>query len=138
MKMIEAPETEESGLDVAPMIDILFTLIIFFLATTTFQAQEREEQIQLPRHGGSSISSKDRPFVINVTRDGTYIVRTETVDLDYLRVLLKETFQETPDRNVLIRGDADALHSQSTAALAACSAAGFATAKVAWDTNLRQ
>ena len=138
MKMIEAPETEEPGLDVAPMIDILFTLIIFFLATTTFQAQEREEQIKLPRHGGSSISSKDRPFVINVTRDGTYIIRTETVDLDHLRVLLKETFQETPDRKVLIRGDADALHSQSTAALAACSAAGFSTAKVAWDTNLRQ
>ena len=138
MKMIEAPETEESGLDVAPMIDILFTLIIFFLATTTFQAQEREEQIQLPRHGGSSISSKDRPFVINVTSDGTYIVRTETVDLDHLRVLLKETFKDTPDRKVLIRGDADALHSQSTAALAACSAAGFAAAKIAWDTSLRQ
>ena len=138
MKMIEAPETDETGLDVAPMIDILFTLIIFFLATTTFQAQEREEQIQLPRHGGSSISSKDRPFVINVTRGGTYMVRPETVDLDHLRVLLKETFQETPDRNVLIRGDADALHSQATAALAACSAAGFATAKIAWDTNLRQ
>ena len=138
MKMIEAPETEESGLDVAPMIDILFTLIIFFLATTTFQAQEREEQIQLPRHGGSSISSKNRPFVINVTRDGTYIVRTETVDLDHLRVLLKETFEDAPDRKVLIRGDADALHSQSTAALAACSAAGFATAKIAWDTSLRQ
>ena len=58
MKMIEAPEVEESGLDVAPMIDILFTLIIFFLATTTFQAQEREEQIQLPRHGGSSLAAR--------------------------------------------------------------------------------
>jgi biopolymer transport protein ExbD len=137
MKMIEVPEVEGPRLDVAPMIDILFVLIIFFLATTTFQAQEREKQIKLPRHGGSSISSKDQPLVINVTKDGTYIVQTETVDLDYLSVLLKEAFHENAERLVLIRGDADALHSQSTAALAACSDAGFATAKIAWDTSLR-
>ena len=131
--MIEAPETEESGLDVAPMIDILFTLIIFFLATTTFQAQEREEQIQLPRHGGSSISSKDRPFVINVTPGGTYIVRTEMVELDHLRVLLKETFQETPDRKVLIRGDASL--PEVTDAVVAIEAAGFPADQIGLDTN---
>tara|TARA_Y100001934_G_scaffold278678_1_gene380479 strand:+ start:641 stop:1057 length:417 start_codon:yes stop_codon:yes gene_type:complete len=135
MKMIEAPAVEESGLDVAPMIDILFTLIIFFLATTTFQAQEREEQIKLPRHGGSSISSKDRPYVINVTKDGTYIVRTETLTLPELRDSLEMEFKENPERKVLIRGDGDALHSQSTAALAAASNAGFSEAKIAWDTS---
>jgi biopolymer transport protein ExbD len=137
MKMIEAPEVEGPRLDVAPMIDILFVLIIFFLATTTFQAQEREEQIQLPRHGGSSISSKDRPLVINVTKDGTYIVQTKTVDLDYLSVLLKEAFQENAERRVLIRGDAKAFFDQATAALAAASQAGFPSAKIAMDTNPR-
>tara|TARA_B100001123_G_C14900729_1_gene863699 strand:+ start:47 stop:463 length:417 start_codon:yes stop_codon:yes gene_type:complete len=137
MKLIQAPEGEETNLDVAPMIDILFTLIIFFLATTTFQAQEREDEIQLPRHGGSSISSKDRDFIINVTSQGEYVVRTETVDLDHLRVLLKNAFQEKSDQKVLIRGDGDALHRHTTAALAASTDAGFATAKIAWDTTLR-
>ncbi len=137
MKIIESPETDEPSLDVAPMIDILFVLIIFFLATTTFQAQEREEQIQLPRHGGSSISSKDRPFIINVTEDGTYIVRTETVDRDHLHVLLKKAFQENAECKILIRSDAKAYFDQATAALAAASQAGFPSAKIAMDTNPR-
>ena len=138
MKLIETQETQESGIDVAPMIDILFTLIIFFLATTTFQAQEREEQVQLPRHGGSSLSSKERPFIINVIRSGSYIVRDETVDLDHLHVLLRETYADNPERKVLIRGDADALHGQTTAALAACSEARFPAANIAWDTSTPQ
>lgn len=135
--MIEAPEVEEPRLDVAPMIDILFVLIIFFLATATFQAQERDEQIELPYHGGSSISSKGGHFVINVTEDGTYIVQKETVDLDHLRVLLKDSYQENPERKVLLRGDAKAFFDQATAALAAASQAGFPSAKIAMDTNPR-
>ena len=85
----------------------------------------------------SSISSKDRDFIINVTSQGEYVVRAETVDLDHLRVLLKNAFQEKSDQKVLIRGDGDALHRHTTAALAASTDAGFATAKIAWDTTLR-
>ena len=95
--------------------------------------EDNEEQIQLPRHGGSSLSSKDRPFVINVTPGGTYIVRTEMVELDHLRVLLKETFQETPDRKVLIRGDASL--PEVTDAVVAIEAAGFPADQIGLDTN---
>ena len=38
MKVIQAQDEQETGIDVAPLIDILFTLIIFFLVTTTFEA----------------------------------------------------------------------------------------------------
>ena len=137
MKLIEAQETQESGIDVAPMIDILFMLIIFFLATTTFQAQEREEQVQLPRHGGSSLSSKERSFIINVIRSAKkpYIVRGKTVGLVELQGLLRETYADNPERRVLIRGDKEALHGTTTAALAACTEAHFPNASIVWDTS---
>ena len=58
MKVIEAQHDEESGIDVAPLIDILFTLIIFLLLTTTFEEEEKAPEIQLPRLGGASLASK--------------------------------------------------------------------------------
>ena len=44
MKVIQAQDEQEPGIDVAPLIDILFTLIIFFLVTTSFEEKEKEEE----------------------------------------------------------------------------------------------
>jgi biopolymer transport protein ExbD len=135
MKLIAPQEELESRIDVAPLIDILFTLIIFFLVTSTFEKEEKEEKVQLPRHGGSSLANKERPFYINVLQDGTYRVQGDTVDLDHLRVMLMDRFKEKPEQRVVIRGDAKAFHGQTTAALAAASQAGFPSANIAWDTS---
>ena len=134
MKLIAPQEDVESRIDVAPLIDILFTLIIFFLVTSTFEKKEKEEKVQLPRHGGSLVN-KERPFYINVLRDGTYRVQGETVDLDTLQVRLDKRHKEKPEQRVVIRGDAKAFHGQTTAALAAASQAGFPSANIAWDTS---
>jgi len=135
VKIIEVQEDQETGIDVAPLIDILFTLIIFFLVTSTFEEQEKEEKIQLPRHGGSSLASKDRPYFINVLSDGTYSVGGEIVDLDHLQVKLNLKFEKKPDQKVVLRGDAKAFHGQTTSALAAAREAGFSSANIAWDTR---
>jgi len=135
VKIIEVQEDQETGIDVAPLIDILFTLIIFFLVTSTFEEQEKEEKIQLPRHGGSSLASKDRPYFINVLSDGTYSVGGEIVDLDHLQVKLNLKFEKKPNQKVVLRGDAKAFHGQTTSALAAAREAGFSSANIAWDTR---
>ncbi len=138
MKVIEVHDDQEAGIDIAPLIDILFTLIIFFLVTTTFDEKEKEEKVQLPRHGGSSLASKDRPYFINVLQDGTYSVGGEIVDLDLLQVKLNTRFEEKPDQRVVLRGDAKAYHGQTTSALAAAKDAGFSSANIAWDTKPTQ
>ena len=135
MKLIEIQEEAESRIDVPPLIDVLFTLIIFFLVTSTFEKEEKEEKVQLPRHGGSSLVNKERPFYINVLRNGDYRVQGKTVDLDTLRVKLIGRHKDKPDQRVVIRGDAKAFHGQTTAALAAASQAGFPSANIAWDTS---
>jgi biopolymer transport protein ExbD len=135
MKLIEIQEEAESRIDVAPLIDVLFTLIIFFLVTSTFEEEEKEEKVQLPRHGGSSLVNKERPFYINVLRNGDYRVQGETVDLDTLQVRLNNRHKKKPELRVVIRGDAKAYHGQTTAALAAASQAGFPSANIAWDTS---
>ena len=136
MKLIAPQEESESRIDVAPLIDILFTLIIFFLVTSVFEKEEKEKEVQLPRPGGSSlVKNKERPFYINVMQKGTYRVQGVEVDLDHLRLMLMDRFKEKPEQRVIIRGDAKAFHGQATAALAAASQAGFLPANIAWDTS---
>ena len=141
---IRGSEESPSDVNVMPLIDILFTLIIFFLATATFQEQEREKSIQLPRLSGPSLSSAPRPLIINVinqenvTKEGPYIVHTKKMDLAKLKLVLKNNREKKPDQKVIIRGDAKALHGKSTAALAACAEAGYASASIAWDTKPTQ
>ena len=138
MEIIEVQDDQEAGIDMAPLIDILFTLIIFFLVTSTFQELEKDEEIQLPRHGGSCLVSKDRPFFINVLEDGSYSVGGETVDLDQLEMKLISKFKENQNQKVVLRGDAKAYHEYTTSALAAARQAGFPSAAIAWDTKLLQ
>ena len=141
---IRGSEESPSDVNVMPLIDILFTLIIFFLATATFQEQEREKRIQLPRLSGPSLSSAPRPLIINVinqenvTKEGPYIVHTKKMDLAKLKLVLKNNREKKPDQKVIIRGDAKALHGKSTAALAACAEAGYASASIAWDIKPTQ
>ncbi len=135
---IRSSDKNTFDINVMPLIDILFTLIIFFLATATFQEQERDKKVQLPRLAGTSLSSAPRPLIINVTKEGAYIVHTQTMDLARLKVILKNNLEKKPDQKVIIRGDANALHGKSTAALAACAEAGYASASIAWDTKPTQ
>ncbi len=135
MKVIRAQEEEATGIDVAPLIDILFTLIIFFLVTTTFQEKEKEEEVRLPRQGGSSLVNKDRPFYINVLQDGTYSVGGEIVKLDDLELKLKLRFEEKPDQKLVLRGDSKAFHGQTASALDVARRVGFSKASIAYDTR---
>ena len=135
MKVIQAQDEEATGIDVAPLIDILFTLIIFFLVTTTFQEKEKEESVRLPRQGGSSLVNKDRPFYINVLQDGTYSVGGEIVKLDDLELKLKLRFEEKPDQKLVLRGDSKAFHGQTASALDVARRVGFTKASIAYDTR---
>ena len=135
MKVIRAQEEEATGIDVAPLIDILFTLIIFFLVTTTFQEKEKEEEVRLPRQGGSSLVNKDRPFYINVLQDGTYSVGGDIVKLDDLELKLKLRFEEKPDQKLVLRGDSKAFHGQTASALDVARRVGFSKASIAYDTR---
>ena len=135
MKVIQAQDEEATGIDVAPLIDILFTLIIFFLVTTTFQEKEKEESVRLPRQGGSSLVNKDRPFYINVLQDGTYSVGGDIVQLDDLELKLKLRFEEKPDQKLVLRGDSKAFHGQTASALDVARRVGFSKASIAYDTR---
>ena len=134
MKVIEAQHDEESGIDVAPLIDILFTLIISSCSPPPLRKRKRRPKSSCHAWAVPP-ASKSRPMTINVTQTGEYKVQDIVYSIEELRDKLFAVHVDSPEKKIVIRGDALALHGKTTAALAAASEAGFDTANIAWDTS---
>ena len=123
-------------IDIAPLIDVMFILIIFFLATTTFQQEERDETVSLPEAApGQAISEAPRVIIVNVRQDGTCLMGTKELDLAGLQAALAAALKENPGHKVLVRGDRKALHGHVAAAILAAKQAGVLEANLGYQAR---
>ena len=83
---------DDLQLNMTPMIDMIFLLIIFFLTATTFAEKEREQEVQLPSsHGVGSLSKAlDKHLVVNVLQDGQIIVDQKRCAASELKALVAD------------------------------------------------
>ena len=125
--LIQADEANAGvSIEMTPMIDMVFLLLIFFLVATTFHQEEREMQIALPFASASApISSMLRELIINVDADGGIIVGGQTVEPDRLRAIVEETVGTNPEQKVTVRGDRSTAYANIVAVLDICKAAGI-------------
>ena len=82
-----ATATQGWQVDIAPMIDMVFQLLIFFMLTASYITQEGI-QINLPR-AASAVSLKTETLVVTVDRDNHIVLRGERVSLEQLRSRLR-------------------------------------------------
>lgn len=115
------------GLEMTPMIDIVFLLMIFFLVASKLDEDDRSIEVTLPQASAAKpLTSRPREFVINIDRDGNYFAGARPVRLDDLRQLLKQSAADNPSRQtVILRADENALHKFVVAAMDACVQAGI-------------
>jgi biopolymer transport protein ExbD len=128
-------DSDEGGelINISSLLDVMFILIIFFLATTTFRQEERDAQVQLPDAGDSqTLSASPSVLVINVRSDGSYLLGANPVDLPDLRAHLSEA-AERGTAKVLVRGDQNARHGAVAAAVLACKQAGIHSADIGYE-----
>ena len=134
-------ETESEGvvLNISSLLDVLFILIIFFMATTTFKQAERDIQVKLPESGAPpSLSSAPTVIVINVRGDvkegeALYTVARRELTLSQLRDTVQAAVKANPDHKVLVRGDARAYHGQVANAVSVCREAGIQEVNIGYD-----
>jgi biopolymer transport protein ExbD len=92
-----------NGLNLTPLIDIVFLLLVFFLLTTHF-IEEDGIGVRLP--SAASVTTRDRNEVaVAITRDGDLFVEGERLGLDALAEKLRPMIKD--DTTVVIRGDRD-------------------------------
>ena len=118
-------ESELDGPNMTPVIDMVFLLLIFFLCATRFDQEERELSAVLPEVvQAEPLSMSPDELVVNITRDGKYIVAQQTLSEDQLAALLAEAGQKNPGTQaVLIRGDADSAWKAGVRVMGLCNRA---------------
>jgi biopolymer transport protein ExbD len=123
----------EEIINMSSLLDVMFILIIFFLATTTFKEQEVDEAVNLPVQAkGEALSADNQLIVINVRKSGTYVLMDQQVTVEEMDQMIRETLTENPEMKVLVRADQEALHGWVAQAIAICRNAGVLKANIGY------
>jgi biopolymer transport protein ExbD len=115
------------GLELTPMIDIVFLLMIFFLVASKLDEADRSIDVVLPQAAAAKpLTSRPREFVINIDRAGNYFAGARPVRLDDLQQLLRQAAADNPQRQtVIVRADEETAHKFVVGAMDACVQAGI-------------
>lgn len=117
---------EQPSLNLTPMIDIVFLLIIFFMVGTKFSELERKIGLEIPSvRDSGTLSAAPEKKMINVYRDGRVELNRVQVTLDQLIQQLSAARQQYPKLGVLVRGDAESKYQHVASVLNACRQAGI-------------
>lgn len=117
---------ETPKLNLTPMIDILFLLIIFFMAGTTFTQLERNVELQVPEVSESgALTAPPQRRMVNVYRDGRVTLDRQRVDLPELTRRLASARSQYSDLGVVVRGDGYGHFQRVAEVLNACKQAGI-------------
>jgi len=122
----------DGNINMTPMIDVVFQMIIFFVCTVQLEQEAISEWIRLPDspHGPMIAEAKDpRTITIEVDNKGKIFIARTRLSEDKLRKVLAKTVTEYgaagPSIPIRIRADAAAHHTDVKRVLDACTSAGL-------------
>ncbi len=119
-------QPEAANMQLAPMIDIVFLLLIFFIVTWQFTRSETELSVSVPTaQEGADPERQSGEIVINILGDGTIRVEGATVDLDQLLAKLAPIAAAFKNQPVRIRGDGGVEYQRIVEVIDTCQKAGI-------------
>lgn len=100
---------KKARIEIIPMIDVIFFLLVFFMISTLSMAVYRGMPVNLPKAASGREATPD-PAMITVTKDGRIAFNREEVSLDRLAGFLYTAVQANPGLGVVISADEEALY----------------------------
>lgn len=103
MKKRISQEMEEASVDITPMLDVVFIMLIFFIVTTSFV---KEAGIEINRPQASTSESKDSASIfIAISERGEIWIDNRRVDVTSVRANVERLKAESPEGSVVIQAD---------------------------------
>ncbi|MGM0443371.1 MAG: ExbD/TolR family protein [Fibrobacterota bacterium] len=121
-QMMGESGTEAAQVDMGPLIDMVFILLIFFIITTNFNRQTGVD-VTKPK-AKSAVSQGSKTIMIGITQDGTVHMFGRQVTLERLQSLVKQEVTKNPETAVVITADKGAVIDKAVQVMDACSMAG--------------
>ncbi len=124
---------EELAINITPLIDVVFLLLIFFMVTTTF-SKETRLLVNLPEANAEASEAPPAQIEIIVAIDGSYTINGKALINTQLETLVRGLELESGgDTNlpVLLLADAQATHQSVVTAMDAIGQSGFTRLNIA-------
>ena len=108
-------------IQLAPLVDIAFWALMFFMIIAVFNQMEVQVNLTLPKSKTAVQSAQSSgKVVINITKDGRFIVNQKEYTSNGLDVMLRQVAKLFPNQQVIIRADELTYHKYVIQALDAC------------------
>ena len=126
-------EKRESSAEVniAPLLDMVFILLIFFVITTNFSRQSGVE-VQKPK-AQSAVYQGQKTILVGISREGSIHIHGRQVNLEKLTRIVSSEITRRPTANVVIVADRASVLGRAVEVMDACILAGVKKVSVAAD-----
>ena len=124
---ISSHQSESKKLNLTPLIDVVFLLLIFFMVSTTFEKQAKLK-IELPEASSKPVVSEQQDLVISISQKGVFFVNNNELvnaQSQSLKNALQQIVKDSREMPVIIRADANAAHKHVIMAMDVLGNMGF-------------
>ncbi|NOQ87742.1 MAG: biopolymer transporter ExbD [Gammaproteobacteria bacterium] len=137
MNLRPGHKEESVEVNLTPLIDVVFLLLIFFMVTTTFDKHARLK-VSLPESSTKAAQQQSEPLVLSIDAKGNYFLNERQLvnqQLDTLKQALKKTIGQSnkdyKDVALVLRADANTPHQSVVRAMDAASQLGLSKLSIA-------
>lgn len=125
-------QNDEPRIDLTPMVDVVFLLLIFFMISTTF-VESPGISIKLPETSAQTIDREPKEIKISLSREGDIYYRNQKISLGDFRVLLAEHRSDAKETTVLLLADQESRHGKVVTLMDLARNAGFTKLAIATE-----
>ena len=130
---IAARERDDFEINVIPLIDVMLTLLMFFVVTATFE-QKALMKVVLPQASAQATSARDEALTVLIDKDGRFFVGPNEVlnpGIDTLKAAIASAAGDDRNRQVTVRADGRTPHQSVITAMDALGQLGFSRLTIA-------
>ena len=131
---------QDNGINLTPLIDVVFLLLIFFMVTTTF-TKETRLLITLPEANGEPAEETARTLELLVNAEGNYAVNGQNLinrEIKTIMAALQDASGGNVEMPLIITADAQASHQAVVIAMDAAGQLGFSRLNIATQQTQEQ
>jgi biopolymer transport protein ExbD len=129
------PQRNDERVDVnlTPLIDVVFLLLIFFMVSTTFD-RHANLKVELPEASAKQKQKQQQSIVLSIDAKGNYFINERQLvntRLETLKTALQKTVADKKDVSLVLRADANTPHQSVVRAMDAASQLGLSRLSIA-------
>ncbi len=136
MNLRPGHKEESVEVNLTPLIDVVFLLLIFFMVSTTFDRHARLK-VTLPESSSKATQQQNAPLILSIDAKGNYFLNDRQVinqSLDTLKQAMRKTIGDDAairDVSLVLRADANTPHQSVVRAMDAASQLGLTKLSIA-------